>query len=131
MSYAQCRHTSQRGVLYSFSSVACCARTESGKYLISVRHLPGNDNAPDVCICSASCCLLVVVGCLSVWLFGWLAKRAMFGLWQTPANMPHTVCPSALLFCVILLLLRLTAQTRPAYSARLLQFNFWQNALHY
>jgi len=53
-------------------------------------------------------------------LLGWLAKRAMFGLWQTPANMPHTVCPSALLFCVC----DLAASSLAADS--LLQFNFWQ-----
>lgn len=56
MSYAQCQATGRmaddtRAGLEL--SVACCAQTESGKYLISVRHLPGNDNAPDVCICSA------------------------------------------------------------------------------
>lgn len=53
-------------------SVACCAQTESGKYLISVRHLPGNDNALDVCICSAVAWLLVVAGLLvGCCLVGW------------------------------------------------------------
>lgn len=107
-------------------SVACCAQTESGKYLISVRHLPGNDNALDVCICSTVVWLLVVSCCLVVaWLAaGWLAKRPMFGLWQTPANMPHTVCPSALLLLCVIVLRPLLPLCRP--TTHFLQFNFWQ-----